>query len=139
MEFNATFIVSAISFIVFVLIMNWIFYKPIHNIVQQRKKIIDDANEEAKINTQKSEAILKDKEKKLTKTRQEAKKIILDKSEETKIQKSDMTSQAQQKASKEIEEEKGKLYKSSDEARSILSEEAKKLADVITSKILNKT
>lgn len=136
MEFNATFIVSAISFIVFVIIMNAIFYKPLQNVVQQRQKFVDDTLEEAKNHKEKSEAILKDKEKKLTKTKQEAKKIILEKSDEVKLQKSTLTSEAQQKAGQTIDTAKDELQKSSDEAQSVLSEETKKLAEIISAKIL---
>ena len=41
MEFNATFIASAISFIVFTLIMNAVFYKPLGKVVSERQKFID--------------------------------------------------------------------------------------------------
>ena len=61
MEFNATFIISAISFIVFTLIMNAIFYKPLQKVVSERQKFIDETLEEAKVHTKKSEAILKDR------------------------------------------------------------------------------
>ncbi|MDD3436512.1 MAG: hypothetical protein PHC64_05090 [Candidatus Gastranaerophilales bacterium] len=136
MEFNATFIVSAISFIVFVFIMNAIFYKPLQKVVDQRQKFIDDTNEEAKSHRVKSEAILKDKAKKLEKIKHEAKKIISEKSEEVKTQKTSMTSEAQQKALQKVESTKGELQKSSDEAQKVLSQEAKTLAEVITAKVL---
>ncbi len=58
MEFNATFIVSAISFIVFTIIMNAIFYKPIQKIVTERQKFIDENYEEAKKHKANSEKIL---------------------------------------------------------------------------------
>lgn len=136
MEFNETFIVSAISFVVFVLIMNAIFYNPIQKIVAERQKFIDDTAEEAKLHTQKSEAILKDKERKLDKTRHEAKQIILDKSEEVKGQKSALTTEAQQSSLKEIQDAKQDLQKSSDEAQTVLTDETKKLAQDISAKIL---
>lgn len=138
MEFNATFIVSAISFIVFTLIMNAIFYKPLEKIVAQRQKFVDETLEEAKIHTQKSEAILKDKEKKLEKTKHEAKKIIVEKADEVKSQKAAITSDAQQKAALTIDSAKEELQRSKEEAQAVLSEETKKLAQDISSKILGK-
>lgn len=138
MEFNATFIVSAISFIVFVFIMNAIFYKPLNNVVQERQKFIDDTNEEAKQHKEKSEAILKDKAKKVEQTKHDAKKIILEKSDEVKTKKASMTTEAQQKAFAQVESAKSELQKSSDEAQGVLSEESKKLADEIAAKILGK-
>lgn len=138
MEFNATFIASAISFIVFTLIMNAIFYKPLEKVVSERKKFVDETLEEAKSHTEKSELILKDKAKKLEKTKHEAKKIIVEKADEVKNQKAVMTSDAQQKAVATIDSAKEELQKSKDEAQVVLSEETKKLAQDISSKILGK-
>lgn len=136
MEFNATFLVSIISFIVFMLIMNAIFYKPLQKVVFERQKFIDDTTEEAKSHREKSEAILKDKDKKLEKTKHEARKIISDKSEEIKTKKAELTSEAQQKANKQVEAAKGNLNQSKDEAQKVLSDEAQKLAQSISAKIL---
>jgi F-type H+-transporting ATPase subunit b len=136
MEFNATFIVSAISFIVFTIIMNAIFYKPLQRIVSERQKFLDETYEEAKKNQEKSKAILKDKEKKIESTKLNAKKIILDKSEEAKNKKVALTSEVQQKANQEVETAKSELQKSTQEAEKVLSNEAKKLAENISAKIL---
>lgn len=136
MEFNATFLVSAISFIVFATIMNWIFYTPIQKVVLERQKFIDDTNEEAKFNREKSESILKDKDSKIEKTKSDAKKIILDKSEEVKTQKAELALQAQQKANAEVDSAKGDLHRSKDEAEMVLTDETKKLAEIISAKIL---
>jgi len=138
MEFNATFIVSAISFIVFTMIMNAIFYKPLSRAVAKRQKFIDETLEEAKFHTKKSEAILKDKERKIEKTKHDAKKVILEKTDEVKTQKNILASDAQQKAGKKIDEAKNELQKSESESQIILSDEAKKLAQDISSKILGK-
>jgi len=138
MEFNATFIVSAISFIVFTMIMNAIFYKPLGKIVAERQKFIDDTLQEAKAHHEKSEAILKDKERKLENTRHNAKKIILDKTEEVKAQKTELTNEAQKNAAQTISSAKDELQQSQSEAEKILEAEAKKLAQDISSKILGK-
>ena len=50
MEFNATFLIAAISFVVFTIIMNAIFYKPLQKIVDERQKFTEDTNAEAKAN-----------------------------------------------------------------------------------------
>jgi F-type H+-transporting ATPase subunit b len=119
--------------------MNAIFYKPLQKVVLERQKFIDDTNEEAKNHREKSEAILKDKERKLEKTRHEAKKIILDKSDEVKTQKTNLASEAHQKANSEIDSAKTDLHKSKDEAQVALSEDAKNLAQQIAAKILGQT
>lgn len=138
MEFNATFIVSAISFIVFTLIMNAIFYKPLQNIVLERQKFIDETLEEAKHHKKKSEAILKDKEKKIVNTKHDAKKIIAEKADEIKARRVHLTSEAQKRAVQKIGFAKEDLQKSKDEAQEVLSEEIKKIAEDIATKILGK-
>jgi len=139
MEFNATFIVSAISFIVFAIIMNAIFYKPIQKIVLERDKFIDDNYEEAKKNQKESEAILKAKAHKLEKTKLDAKKIIADKTNKVKAQKSEMMTEAQQKASQTVGTAKDELQKSKTEAQDVLSNQVINLAQNISSKILGES
>lgn len=136
MEFNATFIVSAISFIVFTFIMNAIFYKPLQKVVFERQNFIDETNEEAKAHREKSEAILKDKAQKLDQTKHDAKKIIADTADAVKSQKSSLAADAQQKAVQKIDNAKNELKKSSDEVQDSLSEKSKDLAQAIASKIL---
>ena len=76
MEFNATFLVSAISFLVFVFIMNKIFYAPLTDIIEKREKLVDDTLNEAKNSRDKASGILTERENKLTKARDDKKKII---------------------------------------------------------------
>jgi len=47
-EFNATFIVAMVSFVVFIMIMNAIFYKPILNIIRKREDYINSNYENSK-------------------------------------------------------------------------------------------
>lgn len=135
MEFNATFIVAAISFTVFTFIMNAIFYRPLTRIVTERQKFIEEHNEEAKHHSAKAQAILKDKDKKVEQTKQDSKKIIADKTNEVKDQKANLASEAQQKAANEVNIAKEDLHKSKDEAQNVLSENVISLAQDITAKI----
>lgn len=48
MQFNATFIVAMLSFIVFIMIMNAIFYNPILRIIRKRNDYINSNYEDAK-------------------------------------------------------------------------------------------
>ena len=65
MEFNATFLIATISFIVFVIIMNFIFYKPIEKIVNERENFVDDNYTEAKKNNLTSQKLIDDYNKKI--------------------------------------------------------------------------
>lgn len=136
MEFNATFIVAFVSFIVFTIIMNLILYKPLSKTIAERQKFIDDHYEEAKLNSKKSESILKDKTRKIEKTKHDAKQVIAGKTTEVKAQKAIMTSDAQQKAASTVNSAKEDLRKSKEEAQGVLSNKVIDLAQDISSKIL---
>ena len=41
MEFNATFLITIISFITFTILMNAILYRPLERIVDERKELIE--------------------------------------------------------------------------------------------------
>ena len=47
-EFNGTFLVAMLSFVVFILIMNAIFYNPILGIIRKRENYINSNYEDAK-------------------------------------------------------------------------------------------
>lgn len=138
MEFNATFLVSIISFTIFTIVMNAIFYKPLQNIVLERQKFIDETNEEAKSHAKKAESILKDKNHKVEQAKLQAKKLIADRTDEAKTKKTDLTSDAQKKAVEKITYAKEDLQKSKDAAQEVLSNEVKILAEHISSKLLGR-
>ena len=76
MEFNATFLVSAISFIVFVFLMNKIFYAPLEKIIIKREQLVDDTLNEAKISRDKALSLLQEREDKLIKASNDSKSIV---------------------------------------------------------------
>ncbi|MBR1461125.1 hypothetical protein IJ596_05785, partial [bacterium] len=47
-EFNATLIVAMISFVVFMLVMNAVFYRPILEIIRKRDDLVNQNYKEAK-------------------------------------------------------------------------------------------
>ena len=71
MEFNATFLATIISFVLFVILMNKILYAPILDIMEQRKSFIDGNYSDAKKNEAKIEKLVQKKEEKLLKQQQE--------------------------------------------------------------------
>ena len=61
MDFNATFIIAFVSFIVFIFIMNKILYAPIYDIIQKRKSLIDNEYKTAEVNLNETNKILENK------------------------------------------------------------------------------
>ena len=136
MEFNATFIVSAISFVVFSIIMNAIFYNPLSKVVAERQKFLDDNYNKASLNKEKAVAILQDKADKIEDSKHQAKKIITEKADSAKESKALMAGEAQKKAAETIDSAKSELQNSKNQAKEVLSNEVYGLAQNISSKIL---
>ncbi|MBP7212455.1 ATP synthase F0 subunit B [bacterium] len=134
--FNATFIVAGISFVIFTIIMNFIFYKPIADIVKKRQEFIDTTNEEAKLNREKSDAILKEKEQKIGTSKSDAKKIIAETSDNSKQEKANLAKNAQSKAISEINSAKDSLNNDKNNAQIALADSVVDLANNISSKLL---
>lgn len=136
MEFNATFIVAFISFIVFTFVMNLILYKPICDIVEKRKKLVNSNYEEADKNDEKKQAVLQERENKLANATEEAKSIVAEKTNEINSKKDEITSKAKAEAQKNIDAYNVYYNNATAEARDYLKKEVVNLAQTISDKLL---
>lgn len=139
MEFNATFLISAISFILFTLIMNKIFYKPLEKIMDERENFINDNLNDAKNSKDKAEFLLKDKDEKLAKSLIEARAIISKELDATNKQSAQITTQAKQKAKDEVDLAKQTLSNEVDGFEGELNSKISELADFLKDKIIKTT
>lgn len=136
MEFNATFLISAISFILFTIIMNKIFYKPLENIMNERQKFINDNKLDAKNSSKRAEILLKDRENRLNKSVEESKKLVADKVNKANENSNNLISKAKQKSTEDIISAKNELSIQAAEAENELNSKVQALAEVISSKLL---
>ncbi len=136
MEFNATFLVSAISFLVFVFLMNKIFYAPLSNIIEKREKLVVDTLNDARTSREIASGILTERENKLTKALEDSKKIISSGLENANSTSKEILQQAKNDSTNEINAQKMNLQTQNDDVKSRLGNTVNELADVITSKIL---
>ncbi len=139
MEFNGTFIVAFVSFVIFTFVMNLILYKPINDIVLKRKKLVDANYEEAEKNTVKKEEILHERDEKLLKATDEAKKIVADRTLEVNNQKDEITSNAGKEAQKNIDAYNLYYKNATSEAKEFLKTEVISLAQAISNKFLGES
>ncbi|MBR1754187.1 hypothetical protein IJ732_05055 [bacterium] len=135
-EFNATFLVSAISFIVFVFIMNTILYRPLEKIVEKRRQFIDDTNLEAKCNFDESEKILNNKTITISDTKLNAKKFISESRENAQKIRVNLQYEAKKNSFDKIENAKVELQQSKNTARDVLVKDLDSLIGDISAKIL---
>ena len=136
MEFNATLIVSMISFIVFVIIMNRIFYAPITKIVEEREKKLKENYDDADWYNQAAEGFLKVRNDKLLKTEEKSRSIIADKIETYNNQSKKVTTEAAKKSVDEIKARKEALNIEQQQAEAELKTKTQELAQIIASKIM---
>ncbi len=76
LEFDGTFIFALISFIIFVLIMNVILYRPITKIMEERQKFYDKNKKTVMESKKKAEDILREKQDKILSAKLEAANIL---------------------------------------------------------------
>ncbi len=128
LEFDATFLIAIASFIIFMVIMNKILYKPITKIIGEREKFYEKNRNILKEKESEIEAIENDKKEKLAKTHQEASELVVGKTAEIKDKKSNAI-----KAQKE--ENQIKLVQQNEilstEKQKVLEELDDKLADFV--------
>ena len=136
MEFNATFIVSAISFIIFVVLMNIILYTPWQNIVEERKRTVDNNYNEANANSEKSTALIKDRADKILKAGQDAKSVINAKSNDANLKRDEITQSAKDEAQQNLEANRVYFTNATQEAKEALKSDVVDLAQSISDKFL---
>ena len=136
MDFNATFIVAFVSFIIFCVIMNKILYQPISDIVEKRNKFIDENYNEAKENSEKSKSILKDRLNQLREANDTAKTKFTKAMESAKDKKNQRLMSAKEQSKVDIKEKTIDFQKQSDEAKNALKGEIVSLAQMISDKFI---
>ncbi|MBP3924127.1 hypothetical protein J6E39_02665 [bacterium] len=136
MEFNATFIVSAISFVIFTVIMNAVFYRPIERIVNERQKFIDDAYSDAKNSNEKADGLIQDKEYRLAETDKTTKNIMTEIVTSANKMRDEKISEARNSAKSRIDEAKLSLSHEKNNMTDRINAVTVELAESISSKIL---
>lgn len=137
MEFNATFLVSAISFIVFTILMNMIFYKPLTKVMTERQNFLDDTYNEARKSREGAAQILKDRETKLNQSAEELKKLLNQKLNDTSADAKKKTLRAKNNSNKKIEAAKSELADETLSTQKELNNEIETLAQNIVAKVLD--
>lgn len=136
MEFNGTFLVTIISFVLFVFVMNKILYEPINNIVAQRREFVDENLRTADINHKKANEISAQKEEKLKGARNDVRNKYSDAVVDFKNKKNDILKNAQCDADNELMQTYENLNNLSNEAKEGLKGRMTDLANDIVEKMI---
>ena len=134
LEFNATFIIAMFSFVVFIIIMNMIFYKPILGIIEKRKNFIDENYNDANNSKERAKNLLEEKDKKIDETMKKSRKMIFNKTEEANEKSKEILSTTKKEISEEIQIAKENLHK--EEISLDMNSNIDEIADSISKKLL---
>ena len=136
MEFNITFIISIISFIIFTALMNKILYKPLEEIVQKRENLISGNFSDAENANTEAKSLLDTKAEKLAKAKIDAKKITADKLQEANNEADEHIKNAKNKYSEYINSEKDNLSIQYNKIKQDMKDSTIDIAQIISDKLL---
>ena len=136
MEINATILISAISFLVFIFIMNKILYQPVLDIMEKRKNYIDANKTEAQNHKQKAEGLIADKDSKIAEARRKSRDIVAAKSEALKEEKTKVLNDAKTSAASYFSEEKQSLAQQKEQTALNMKFDVADIANRLTTKLM---
>ena len=138
-EFNATFLVAMLSFVVFIMIMIAIFYRPILNIMRKRDEYINSNYDEAKELSEQAEKLDIKKAETIQQTQNECRTEIKNVVENAQGLASKNVQDARTEVKNEIQLKKDSLVRESEALEGVLkSSVVTDLASSITSKFMSK-
>lgn len=136
MEINATILVSAISFLVFIFIMNKILYKPVLEIMEKRQEYIDSNKNEAQEHHKKADSLIKDKNEKIAQAQRKSRDIVASKADALKEEKAKVLNDAKNNASSYFGEQKQNLAREKEEISSNMKFDVADIANRLTTKFM---
>lgn len=136
MEFNATFLVTIVSFIVFVYLMNKILYAPIQKIVTEREDFVNSNLKDAETNNDKAKALSEDRDNKISNARNDARLVYIDSLNDYKKQKDSYIHNTQEEVNNELNNAYQGLENLSNETKEGLKGKMTDLANDIVEKML---
>lgn len=138
-EFNATFLVAMLSFVVFIMIMNAIFYRPILNIMRKRDEYINSNYDEAKELSEQAEKLDIKKSETIQQSQNECRTEIKNVVDNAQGLASKNVQDARTEVKNEIQLKKDSLVRESEALEGVLkSSVVTDLASSITSKFMSK-
>ncbi|MDP9727761.1 F0F1 ATP synthase subunit B [Alicyclobacillus tolerans] len=132
-----TFIVSIISFLIVFWIISKVGFKPLANVMEQRRVYVTSQLEDAEKNRHEAERLLEEQRKLLEQTRQEAKNILDAARQRADEQARQMLKEAQEEAARILAEGRELIERERAEAMNQAMQRMTELSVQLTSKLLH--
>ncbi|PKM82207.1 MAG: ATP synthase F0 subunit B [Firmicutes bacterium HGW-Firmicutes-14] len=133
------FLWQVVNFLILLFILKKLAYKPILNMLDERKKSIEDAINNAETAKTEAEKLRKDYEARLAEAKQEAQDIIAKATKLGEEMKNEIVTKAQNEASKAIQKAQEEITREKDQAIAALRDEVAILAVMAAGKIIGKS
>ena len=138
LEFNGTAIIIAISFVIFVILENYIFYAPMKKTLDERNNYILENEQEADKNISAAQTLVQEKDEKIAKAKVQSASLLNETSLKTQEKFDSSVREAKIASNKNIENIKKNLEEEKLQAQNVLKKEIGVYASAIISKILKK-
>lgn len=136
LEFNGTLVYLVVSFLVFMFLMNRIFYSPMTKIRNQRQDYLDEQKSIVSNNSAEIENLTSEHLKKITEARISATEIVAKANDTANANRSEIISSKKSEVNVKFEENKTQIELEKEKAGEQLRNEVVTLAQAISSSIL---
>ena len=136
LEFNWTFIASAINFLVLLFILNAILFKPLLKIIKEREDTVKGNLDSAKEMTSKREENIAGLNRELAESRSKAKDVFESLKSEAVNKQKEVHSAAEAEASSILEKARAEIKSEAEKARKALRADVDKFSDEIVRKLV---
>lgn len=136
LEIDATAIVIGISFLVFMVIMNAIFYAPMLKLQDDREEYVENNYQQAKNYENEAKGLLSEHDENIRQTRKTARDAMTKTVDEAKASKSNQIAHANSKAVEKIKDFHNEMAVAKTQIKDSLSNDVLTIAQEISTKIL---
>src|SRR3990167_4317925 len=138
LEMNFTLVLFAISFLVFIYLLNMTLFKPVGKVIEERKNLIDGDYSKAKEFAQKANEMLESYKKEIKSARLSAQNILQEAISQAQKQKQEKILVLMESLTKEKESALKQLMEEKKETMKKLEEKINILTELITNKIIGR-
>ena len=133
---NATFILSAISFLIFLFIIKSILYRPITKVINERENFYNKNSKMTSESKEKSYALLEEKEAKIKDAKIQASELIKEASQVANKESAQKIKETKLMLQEQIEASKNELIQESENAKKEIKHQMNDIVSQIVSKML---
>lgn len=137
-EFNATFVMQIVNFLIFFLLLRHFLFKPVTEFMDKRTKTIEASIEEAELKNKESDKLKLQYEEKLNEIKKERNQIIEDATRRAQSRGDEIVSSADEEARKTVERARTEIEREKQKMMNDLKGEISQLAIAAAEKVIEK-